>query len=98
MTLYRNQGQGHCPRPLSYKENSIQIDLSDFENVIKVERVDKNSLPSHLKSISNDIIAVADVEALISFEKLVDFLLPNGMIPAVVPEFKGITIGGSIQV
>ena len=32
-----------------------------------------------------------------SFEALVDALLPLGLIPAVVPEFKGITVGGSLQ-
>eukprot|EP01035_Chromulina_nebulosa_P017056 gene17056-22567_t len=34
---------------------------------------------------------------MISFEDLVDYLLPYGYIPAVVPEFKGITVGGSLQ-
>ena len=34
---------------------------------------------------------------MMSMEDLIDALLPEGLIPAVVPEFKGITIGGSIQ-
>ena len=34
---------------------------------------------------------------MISFEDLVDKLLPYNMIPACVPEFKGITVGGSLQ-
>jgi hypothetical protein len=32
-----------------------------------------------------------------SMEQMVDALLPLGLMPAVVPEFKGITIGGSLQ-
>jgi len=41
--------------------------------------------------------AVATVGALTSMETLVDTLLPLGLIPGVVPEFKGITVGGAIQ-
>ena len=42
-------------------------------------------------------IAVVDVQAMISMEELVDALLPLNLLPLVVPEFKGITVGGSIQ-
>lgn len=47
--------------------------------------------------LDSDIIGVVDVQAMISFEDLVDKLLPYNMIPACVPEFKGITLGGSLQ-
>jgi hypothetical protein len=43
------------------------------------------------------VTAIVDVQAMASFETMVDVLLPIGLMPAVVPEFKGITIGGSIQ-
>lgn len=33
----------------------------------------------------------------VSMQALVDALLPEGLIPAVVPEFKGITVGGAIN-
>jgi len=42
-------------------------------------------------------IAIVDVEAMITMEELVDTLLPLKLVPLVVPEFKGITVGGSIQ-
>lgn len=37
------------------------------------------------------------VGAKMTMEKLVDALLPQGWIPCVVPEFKGITVGGAIS-
>lgn len=66
--------------------------------MLSIEKVDSEDLPSELNRFAHEIVAVADVQALISMEQLVDFLLPNNMIPAVVPEFKGITVGGSVQV
>jgi hypothetical protein len=46
---------------------------------------------------SSEGIAVVDVQAMISMDELVDALLPLNLLPLVVPEFKGITVGGSIQ-
>ena len=46
---------------------------------------------------SSEGIAVVDVQAMASMDELVDALLPLNLIPLVVPEFKGITVGGSIQ-
>jgi hypothetical protein len=39
---------------------------------------------------------VALVEPRVTMEQLVDTLLPFGLVPPVVPEFKHITVGGSI--
>ena len=96
VTIRRSQSEGHCPRPLSYKHGAIQVDISDLKKVIGVDKVDaRGSLPHGFSK--KEIVAVADVQAMMSMEELVDILLPQGFIPAVVPEFKGITIGGSIQ-
>lgn len=54
-------------------------------------------------SALNRVIAIypdameADVEALITYERLVAELLPHGWLPAVVPELKTITLGGAIS-
>jgi FAD/FMN-containing dehydrogenase len=37
-----------------------------------------------------------DVEGLCSYEALVDALLPHGLMPAVVPQLKGITVAGAV--
>lgn len=37
------------------------------------------------------------VEPGVTMEKLVDATLPHGLIPLIVPEFKGITVGGAIN-
>lgn len=38
-----------------------------------------------------------ETEAMITYEKLVDATLPHGVIPAVVPELKTITVGGAVS-
>lgn len=54
-------------------------------------------------SALNDVIAIdeaameADVEGMITYERLVAQLLPHGWLPAVVPELKTITLGGAIS-
>ena len=86
IVLKRKIEESHCPRPQLYKENSIQIDVSLLNKVLSL---DKNE---------NENINIVETGAMISFENLVDELLINyNLIPAVVPEFKGITVGGSIQ-
>lgn len=54
-------------------------------------------------SALNEVIAIhadtmeADVEAMVTYERLVAELLPHGWLPAVVPELKTITLGGAIS-
>lgn len=60
-------------------------------NPLKVRTYDSST------DCKNDHYAVVNVQAMTSMEDLVDRLLPLGLVPAVVPEFKGITVGGSIQ-
>ena len=84
MALRRKVDQSHCPRPQDYKENSIQIDLSEMNKIINIVNLTSNGIDEY-----GSITAVVDVQAMMSMEDLVDALLPLGMIPVVVPEFKG---------
>ena len=95
LTLKRNEAQSHCPRPYSYKLNRTQIDLTTMRHVIKVGYLRPDQIPTEFANFDSEIAAIVEVEALISMEELVDFLLPRGLVPAVVPEFKGITVGGN---
>ena len=111
LVLKRNPGNSHCARSIhSYKVDALEIDLSQLTKVISVKSIadasqrdvsgGQISVPAAFKKnkkIANKLSAVVDVQAMASMENLVDFLLPHGLIPAVSPEFKGITVGGAIQ-
>src|SRR3989338_2768525 len=62
-------------------KNTTRIDVRDFNNVITI---DKNNL-------------LAEVEGMVTYEKFVNETLKRGLLPAVVPELKGITVGGAIS-
>jgi len=55
-----------------------RLDLSDFDHVIEVDTEQQ----------------WVDVEGSTSYEQLVDATLPHGVMPAVVPQLKTITVGG----
>ena len=57
------------------------VDTSDFSNVLAVDRERR----------------VAIVEPNVSMEKLVDAVLPLGLVPLVVMEFPAITVGGGFS-
>lgn len=89
IVLKRKIEQSHCPRPQDYKDDSLQIDMSRMNKIIQI-------IPLSTKDATlgkcGDITAAVDVQAMMSMEDMVDALLPYNMIPAVVPEFKGISI------
>lgn len=102
LSIRRRPEQSHCARVHNYKRGAVKLDLSGFTKVLGVEELrSMDEIPPHLRKLAlaadNELVAIADVQAMISFEELVDALLPMGLIPAVVPEFKGITVGGSLQ-
>lgn len=68
-------------RQKTYKSMMPPLNLRDWDQVLSVDADRK----------------IAVVEPGISMEALVDALLPYGLIPPVVPEFKGITVGGAIN-
>ena len=101
IVLQRRPAQGHCPRPHEYKEGALRLDISKLNSVLRVDSLhaglsDWELVPVEIRDFK-EIAAVATVGALSSMEVLVDTLLPLGLVPAVVPEFKGITVGGAVQ-
>lgn len=109
IVLKRNLAQSHCVRPHDYKSEATELDVSMLTKVISVHSLDdmlKRKKNNHERCIvsqslrpycKDEIVAVVDVQAMTPFETLVDALLPLGLIPCVVPEFKGIAVGGALQ-
>ena len=93
VVLQRTAAQSHCPRSQDYKSTAIKLDVTRMDEVLSLEAIESY----HDSSFRGQFTAIVEVQAMISMEKLVDKLLPLGFIPAIVPEFKGITVGGSIQ-
>jgi FAD/FMN-containing dehydrogenase len=56
------------------------LDVSGFTNVLSVDPVARR----------------AQVEGMVTYEKLVDATLPYGLMPLVVPQLKTITLGGAV--
>ena len=78
ITLKRRPEQSHCPRPHAYKSTAVQLDISNFDKLLNIEYLSENDklinlVPSDLRSRvnENEIVAVADVQALMSMEQLV---------------------------
>ncbi|KAJ1383475.1 hypothetical protein B484DRAFT_411124, partial [Ochromonadaceae sp. CCMP2298] len=94
IVLKRSPASSHCVRPHDYKSGCLQLDFAAFNQPISVETVDAADLPAHCRKHfpAEARCVVARVQALMSMEQLVDTLLPHGYVPAVVPEFKGITV------
>ena len=57
------------------------IDVSGFDHVLAID-------PERM---------TADIEGMITYEALVDATLPHGLLPAVVPQLKTITVGGAVS-
>ena len=57
------------------------LDVKDFNHVLQVDP-------------DNSLI---EVEGMTTYEELVDATLPHGVMPAVVPQLKSITIGGAVS-
>jgi FAD/FMN-containing dehydrogenase len=57
-----------------------RLDLSDFTHVLEVDTA----------------AGALDTEGLVTYEELVDATLPHGVMPAVVPQLKTITVAGAV--
>jgi FAD/FMN-containing dehydrogenase len=57
-----------------------RLDLSDFTHVLEVDAA----------------AGAVDTEGLVTYEALVDATLPHGVMPAVVPQLKTITVAGAV--
>jgi FAD/FMN-containing dehydrogenase len=60
--------------------NRQRLDLGAFDHVLEIDAQ----------------AGWVDVEGLTSYEQLVDATLPHGVMPAVVPQLKTITVGGAV--
>ena len=72
---------GHCVRTNSWKNNCWLIDVSQLNHILSIDE-------ENLRCI---------IEPGITFDNLCQHLLPLGLLPLVIPEFKNITVGGAIQ-
>jgi hypothetical protein len=61
------------------KADRKEIDLSKFDKPLYLDKQNKT----------------LEVQGLATFEKIVDFTLPQGLLPFITPELKHITIGGA---
>lgn len=80
LALLRTKQQNHCNHSLQYKINSSLIDISMLNEVVLIDREKSIALIEPLITMSNCCMA----------------LLPLGYTIPVVPELKGITLGGAI--
>lgn len=80
LVIKRSDSESHCTRRQTYKLNSFQLDISKMNKIIKINTDDEYIL----------------CEPLCTFEQIVDELIIYGYAPLVCPEFKNITIGGTI--
>lgn len=82
LTLSRNDNDSHCTRKQQYKVDCNKINIAHLNKIIGLDPNDKN---------------VLIVEPLASMETIVKHCARKyNKSPCVVPEFKGITIGGTI--
>lgn len=81
LSLHYQKGSSNTTRSKSYKNNSPKIDLTSFDQILHLD-IEKQ---------------VIKVEPRVTMDQLVKYTLPFGLIPAIVPECKGITVGGAIM-
>lgn len=62
-------------------QQSIQLDMSDFNHVLSID----------------EATGLIEVEALITYDALVNASLTQRLLPPVVPELKSITVGGALS-
>lgn len=73
-----------------------------YPNSIRSKKYKPAILPPEYRALERQIVVNPDrasvkVGAKVTMEELVDALLPQGLVPVVVPEFKGITVGGAVN-
>ena len=81
--VHRGKGDSHCPRDFSYKDATKQLDVSGMDAVIGLRQLDDGGWEML-------------VEPRVTMEQLVRAAAPYNLRPPVVPEFRKITVGGSI--
>ena len=80
-SLSNSSAPSHMMRQKTYPSLTQSLNIKNLKNVLAISKEERFII----------------VEPGVSMEKLVDYTLPHGLIPPVVPEFKGITVGGAIN-
>ncbi|GAO49655.1 hypothetical protein SAICODRAFT_9293 [Saitoella complicata NRRL Y-17804] len=81
VVMGRQEGEGHVARGRGYKDGAERISMSHLNALLSIAVESR----------------VAHVEPLVTFAGLCTATLEKGFLPAVVPEFRSITVGGAIQ-
>jgi Delta24-sterol reductase len=82
-TLCLHYGKAHSntTRSKSYKKGSLHLPCGALNHILSIDVAKKQ----------------IKVEPRVTMDRLVDATLPHGLLPLVIPEFKGITVGGAIM-
>jgi Delta24-sterol reductase len=81
LSLYYDINRSNTARSKAYKARSIELPFKGFDRILEIDCKRR----------------IAHVEPRVTMEQLVRKTLKYQLIPAVIPEFKGITIGGAIM-
>lgn len=81
LSLSYRTGHSNTTRTKAYKLHSPAIDLSHFNEIIRIDPEKKTAI----------------VEPRVTMEALLRATLAHRLIPAILPEFKNITVGGAIM-
>jgi hypothetical protein len=81
VTVSRSTGQSNTTRSDTYKKNTHTVSINNFNKILKLDQEK----------------GLALVEPNVSVYELAQATLSLGLIPKVVPEFKGITVGGAVM-
>ena len=81
IALHYTQGNSNTTRSKTYKHGCKSLSCKGLDQVLKIDTEMKRAL----------------VMPRVTMESLVRSTLPYGLMPPIVPEFKGITVGGAIM-
>lgn len=81
VTLGQQHHSSNTLRGNSYKNRGPRLAIHTLNRVLEIDTAARTAL----------------VEPRITMQQLVDAALPYGLVPAVLPEFKSITVGGAIN-
>lgn len=81
LSLSRSAGASNTVREDAYRHQGHALDISSMDRILEVDAENQ----------------VVKVEPRVTMEQLVAATLPHGLVPPVVPEFRGITVGGAIN-
>lgn len=81
ITLAQQKHVSNTVRENNYKSKGPRLGINKLNRVLHIDKEKKT----------------ITVEPRVTMEQLADATLPHGLIPAVLPEFKSITVGGAIN-